>query len=175
MDELLLIINEECDHTGGHTTAYFDARDRFPELITTCHHLLTQEMYNKLCEKIYDHYDFEYFKILIGYNKQCINRRGYQGSTILHTACEWHPGRVQFLLDNGADVNVQKYYHDIYHAENEPNGYSPIVAADRYHHPEIVQLLLDHGAIDNREEYRAKRELELQLSYNRIMMYITRP
>jgi hypothetical protein len=158
MDELMLIVNENCDHNGGQTRDFYRIMDHhFVELLEKYHGELTQEDYDKLVGKAYDH-SFDYFKLVVSYNQACINWKGLYGSTILHTACEYHPQKVKFLLDHGADVNAQTYYNDIHHGEDEPNGYSPIVAADRWGRQDIVALLLEYGAIDNREEYKRMRE-----------------
>eukprot|EP01042_Synura_sphagnicola_P029165 gene29165-37629_t len=57
------------------------------------------------------------------------------GSALTWASCNGHPDTVQFLLENGADVDTR-----------DKKGWSALTFACSYGHEEVVTLLLARGA-----------------------------
>jgi cytohesin len=82
--------------------------------------------------------------------------KGVNGRTPLREAAAWgHPEVVEFLLEHGADPNIQ-----------DNNGGTPLHVAAWNGHREVVELLLEHGANPNVQDDDGDTPLHLAAKNN---------
>jgi ankyrin repeat protein len=100
--------------------------------------------------------DLEGVKTQIEQNPELINARDKEGRTPLHWACRGvHLEIVRFLVDKGADVNVEDY-----------NKIVPLHSLAVRNNTKAIELLLAKGANVNAKDYGANTPLHYAAIYD---------
>ena len=82
--------------------------------------------------------------IILANFKPLISNASYLDKQLIEAVRNGNISRVESLLDRGADVNVRAGYY----------GWTPLMVAVYYGHPDIAKLLIERGAnVNARDRY----------------------